>query len=627
MLDYIRKRSTGIVVKILLGLLIISFAAWGIPNVFRGGGDSNTVAWVGDLEIPPNQLSRELQMLAGRFQSLTGERLNMDQLRAQGLVEGVLGGIVENTLFKLGADDLGVTVSDRLVSDAIRGNPTFTNILGEFDRTILSQFLQSLGLSEQGFIERIRDELEKAQLLGSIMAGGVAPKSLVEAVYRHRRERRIAEVLLIDDRDMTAIGEPDPGALAKFHADNAARFMAPEYRSLTAIRLVADRLADGIAVADEEIKEVFEMREGEFSQPERRQLQQILTADEETAWRIHEKLAEGRDFVEVGKEMAGTDTEFVDIGLVSRDEMLPELAEAAFSLLQDGFSQPLKTLLGWHVIRVTGIEPARKKTLEEVGGEIEDELAREKAIDSLYSLANRLEDELGGGATFEEAAARLDLELIRVDAVDRDGLDAKGNPVAGLPPEGAFLETVFATPEGTESILAEAGPDGYFIVRIDGVTEPALRPLETVADTVAEAWKANQRATAASDLAQTLFARVRGGDRPSAIAEETGLEISITSPFTRNGEGAEEGLPPALIDAVFKIKIGEATMARGKGASYVARLKEVLEANPLTDEDGFKAVDAQITQSLHADLQAQLAGALRGRFPVSFNRRALDQNF
>lgn len=627
MLEAIRKRSAGIVVKILLGMLILSFAVWGIPNVFRDATDSDIAAWVGDREIQTGQLSREFQWQVENLRRFLGQQLDMEQIRAMGLRDQVLGTLIENTLFDIAAGELGVTVSDRLVRDTIRNNSNFFGALGKFDRAVFNQFLQSQGMSEQGFVERLRRDLARSQLVDSVWAGGTVPKALLEPLYRYRRERRVGEVLVIADRTARGIGDPDPGALAKFHKDNAARFTAPEYRALTVLRLQAERLAREIAIAEEEIEEAFAQREGDYSQPERRRLQQILTDDEATAKDVIEKLSAGRDFAELGEEMAGEGTEFVDLGLVGRDELLAEMSDAAFSLPEGGHSQPIRSPLGWHVIRVSEIEAASHVSLDEVRRELTAELASEKAIDSLYDLANRLEDTLGGGATLEEAAAQLDLELLRIGATDRNGLDPAGTPVEGLPAEGKFLETAFATFEGSESNLSEAGPNGYFIVRVDGVTPPTLRPLESVSEEVAEAWKREQRATATAETAQAIVERLRNGAEPSAIAAEMGIEVTTTAAFTRAAVGAADDLPRALIDAIFTIQQGDATTARGAEASYVARLKEVRAADPYADQDVFEALGQQITRSLRDDLKAQLANALRGRYEVSVNQKSFDTNF
>jgi peptidyl-prolyl cis-trans isomerase D len=161
-------------------------------------------------------------------------------------------------------------------------------------------------------------------------------------------------------------------------------------------------------------------------------------------------------------------------------------------LKKNEFSAPLKSVLGWHILRLKEILPARQKSLAEAKPELKQQIAAESSIDLLYKLASRLEDELGGGARLEEAAQSLSLQLTRQSEVDKKGRTPEGLLVNNLP-GGAFLEVAFSTSNGEESLLTEVGDDGYFVVRVDGVTEPSLKSLDSVRAGVTKAWYAEQR--------------------------------------------------------------------------------------------------------------------------------------
>ncbi len=626
MLEAIRKHSAGIVVKGFLGLLVLSFAVWGIGDIFRGGGAVTSVALVGGVKIPPDQFNAEFQREVTRLEPVFGNRFDRDQARAMGLAEQVLERMITRLLYGLGADDLGIVISDDLVAAEIRRAPSFRGILGKFDQNRFMQILSSAGMTEQRYVSMVREDLARAQFLKSIGGGSEAPKALVEAVYRHRREQRIAEFVKIADLTMTGVAEPDAAALEKFHRGNAARFTAPEYRALTAVIIDAEELAKEIAVSETQLTEAFEQRQDEFNQPERRRLRQMLFNDEDKAKKARERLAEGADFAETAKDMAGMDADALDIGAMTREQILPELAETAFGLSEDGVGGPLKSPLGWHLIQVVGIEKGGQRTLAEVRQKLTRDIAREKAVDSLFSLANKLEDELGGGAALEEAASRLDLKLIKIDAIDGQGRGAAGVKVKGLP-TGPFIETAFAMSENSESPLTEAGADGYFIVRVDRIVAPALRPIGAVKTEITAAWKAEQRTEAAEKTAQDLLERLDGGAELAAIAAESGRRVTTTEAFTRFGEGAPAELPKDLIAGLFAANPGEARQARGGDGHFVARLKEVRVAYPASDPAGVAALGKELSRSLREDVLAQLASALRKRFPVTVNRQAIDQLF
>ena len=321
------------------------------------------------------------------------------------------------------------------------------------------------------------------------------------------------------------------------------------------------------------------------------------------------------------------DAETTDLGDVTRDRLLSELAEAAFALPANGVSEPVESPLGWHILRVEEILPSRQQTMEDVRDALTEEIAAEKSIDALFELSNRLEDTLGGGATLEEAASQTNLPIRTIEAIDRSGRDAHGLTVADLPPGDRFLPTVFDTLETEESLLTEAGPEGYFILRVDGVTPSAVRPLESVRDDVAEAWKAEKRAESAKEAGDGIAERVRSGTGLPTIAAERGTEVTMTAPFDRAGSGGDHGLPRGVIGDLFEAKLGDTVTGRTGDGYVVARLAEIQAASPGIDSDGVAAIERQLASGLQSDLQAQFSLALQHRFPVSVNEPLLQELF
>lgn len=624
MLEAIRKRTASIVVKLLAFILIMGFVAWGVGDVVTGNVTRTTIASVGGVDIRPQDVSAEYRRELNRLRALLGGQFDSQQARAMGLPNRVVNTVVQRTLYILGADDLGVAVSDGLVNSEIRKNSAFKNAMGQFDRLQFQQVISNSGLSESRYAALVRQDLIRGQYLSAIDTDFAAPDALVYAIYRHRKEQRVAEVLRIATTTTDDPGEPDADALAKYHKENADRFTAPETRALSVITLDVGELAKEVAVDDLAIRDAYEDRADEFTQPERRRLQQMVLKDEEAAKRAHARLSEGVTFAVVAKEDAGADEKTIDIGTVSRNDVaVPELTEPVFALAAGAFSAPVQSPLGWHILRVTNIEPGRAKTFEEVRESLLADLAREKAVDSMFALANRLEDTLGGGATLEEAAAELSLRLTRYAAIDAAGRDADERPVEGLP-GGTFLQTVFATEEGIDSPLTDTGSDGYFILRVNGVTPASLKPLDRVRDEAIGAWKKEQRRLAAKKTAEEVTRKLTDGEDIFAIATSMKLDVTTTAPFERVATGKVD-LPATLITKLFGINPRQAAMAQGTDGYLIARLKEVRVGNPAGDSDGVKILRQQISQAVGGDLLAQLGNALQQRYPISINRQAVDQ--
>ncbi|MCH7863917.1 MAG: SurA N-terminal domain-containing protein [Proteobacteria bacterium] len=626
MLTFIRKNTQSFVVKILAGLLIASFAMWGINDVFSIVYSAETVIEIGDVEFSPPEVKDHVRREIARLRPVLGNQFSIDDARKLGVIEAVVQRLINDTALQLATRSLGVAISDDLVRRHIRNAPEFQG-LGGFDRFRFQQTLNNNTLTEEGYIKKVRNELGRDFLLASF-GGETAPKMLARSVYRHRQEKRIVDTIKILDRDQPIATKPDIATLAKFHQDNAARFTAPEYRSLTTIRLEIDDMVAEIAVTDEEIAKAYDTRLDDFTTQETRRVLQMIVAEEDVATRAHKALSEGRDFATVAQEVAKMDLESIDLGQVTRGDvrLLPELTEAIFSLGKDAYGAPVKSPLGWHLFYVTDVQKGGVKSLDEVRESLRQTIAREKAIDGLFALANRLEDSLGGGATLEEAATGLNLRIAKFDAVDSNAQDKAGNRIENLP-GGDFLATAFATDVGADSPLIETGSEGYFILRVDGVTPPSLKPLDGIREEVSKAWKAVQRSGKAKKTAASVVARIKSGTGLDVIAGEMGLTIKTSPALVRRSTAPATDLPRLLMGGIFKIKPGEAVSARGSDGYYVARLKEIAAANPAADKAGLDEVSKQIGKSLNADIFVQLAGALRNRFGTDVNRRALNNLF
>ena len=626
MLTAIRTHTKSLVVKILAGLLVVSFAVWGIEDMFTlATSSASPIFEVGSLEGDEDVIRDEVRRQIRRLRPMFGNQFTVDQAKALGIVESVVQRQIDDTALRLASQGMGIEISDDLVSKEIRNTPSF-QAFGSFDQARFLRILNENLMTEARYIAAIRGELSNNQLLDSFTSK-TAPKMLVDSVYRHRQEKRIAETIVVSDSTQQKISEPDQPTLIGYHKDKASLFTAPEYRALSVVRLDAADLAGEILVANNEVKEAYEARVDEFTTPETRNVKQMIVAEEADAKRASEALSQGRDFAAVAMEIAKMDATAIDLGRVGRADMpFPELTDAVFALKSGESSAPQKSPLGWHVFSVNGIQLGGTKTFDGVKDRLTKDIAMEKAIDSLFELANKLEDSLGGGATLEETASQLNLKVVKFDAVDRSGKGKDSKPISNLP-GGDFIGIAFSTEEGAESPLSETGNDGYFVLRVDGITAPVLKPLDTIKAEVIQAWKDKKRAEKSKQAATAIVARVNSGTLLNAIASEMGLEIMTSPALTRQPGKNSGGLPQPLVDKIFSLSKGEAAMARSGSGYAVGRLKEVTTAVPAADKEGLDKISDQLGLALQEDIFTQLAGGLRDRYGVTVNRQAIDGLF
>ncbi len=622
MLTALKTKASSWIVKILFALLILSFGVWGIGDIFRTGGRDTAVAEIGPEQISGQEYLRAFQAEVKRLQPLFGGRLETEQARQLGLADQVLDNLVVRVLFEVHAADIGLAVSDEQIAQHIRDDSAFRSEQGQFDRMRFDLLLRQNGLSEAGYVERLRRDIAREQL-ASAAAAVTAPQTMAEIIRGYRAERRVAETLLIADAGVSDPGLPDETTLAAFHEENAGRYQAPEYRALTVVRVSPADIADEIKVSEDELNEEFLIRRFDFDVPERRRIEQIVLADEATARAAAERLRQGADFAEVARETTGGEP--IDLGTVERGGMLPELADAAFAMPEGAASPPVESPLGWHILRAVKVEPGVTATLDALRDQLTREIALSQAADSVISIANQLEDELAAGAGLEEAAARLDLKAENVAAVDAGGQAPDGTPTPGIAGNPALLSLAFAAAVGEPTPLTETDDGGYMIVRVDGVTPAAVRPLAELRERVVADWQTAERAKAAETAAEAIAERLRAGEDLAAIAAERGLTVGKSKPFTRDTGDPEANVLAALGAKLFALRVGETTTGDHPLGHVVARLVGIQPAAP--DATATAALQKSLTEAMSRDAIDLYGAALRREIDVTTNPRAVDALF
>lgn len=623
MLQFIRTFAGSWVVKILFVLLILSFGIWGIGDVFRAATPTS-VAQVGKVDIERDALDQEFRRQIERLRPMLGGNLTAEQARQMGLLDQALNTLVQRTLFDLAARDAGLSVGPEVVKMRIADEPAFRNAQGQFDPNQFRAVLRNNQLTEDGYVAMLRRETARELVGGVVGAGITAPKPLVEALYRYRGEKRVAEVVTLPNASIGDVGVPDDAEITRSYEDHQVRFTAPEYRALTVVSLTPDLLAKDVQITDEQLKTAYDERASEFGAPEKRTVQMALVSDEAKAKQIAEA-AKTKGLTDAAKE-AGVDP--ITLDNIARNE-LPELGDAAFALAQGVPSEPVKTGLGWHVLAVTAIQPGSTKSFAEVKDQLAADLKKEKALDAVFSVANRVDDQIASGAPLEEVAQAQGLTLTKIAAVDSTGKAPDGKDAApNLAPLKTLLPVAFQLKQGAVSNLSEGDAGVFSAVRVDSVTPAAVRPLAQVRDQVIADWQAEKRAAAAAKKAEEIAARLKQGAEAAAqeVAIQAGASFAMTAPFARDARTVD-GVPGDMVRKLFAAKPAEVIVGSTADAQVVARLKEIIPADPAKDGSAVAALEGTVSQGFETDLMAQFGNALRARYPVEIHRQRIDQFF
>ncbi|QEX22304.1 peptidylprolyl isomerase [Hypericibacter adhaerens] len=628
MLIALRSKAATWVVKILFVFLILTFGVWGVGDMLRQRVQAPDMAEVGDVKITGQELRTEFDRQMRQYRQVFGENFDNEQAKKLGLLDRTLANIVARNLFDIYAQKLGLTASEAQIREQIKKDRLFQNSVGEFDLGRFAAFLQQIQSSEAAYVEQVRHEMMRQSVADAVAVGAVAPKALVERLYRYRNETRVAETFLVTDNAMPEPADPTDDDLKAFHDAHQELFQAPEYRSLLLVHMTPDQFAAGLTVPDDKLQAAYQERSKEFDQPERREVEQMVFSDEAKAKEAVDKLAAGADFAQVAQDMTGAAP--VPLGKIEKSGFVTDLqplTDAAFATDAGQTAGPIQTPLGWHVIHVLSIEPEQKSTFEEARPQLQQELVKELAINKMIDTANQLDDAMAGGASLDDAAKELGLPVAKIDQVDAQGLGPDGKAIPEVAGNQLVQGLAFSTEVGTTSSLTEDPNGGYVIVRVDGSTPPATRPLKQVHAQVAAAWKSAERDKAAAARAGELAGKLGLGGDIQAIAAEVQATVATSKPVTRSGTDADAHVTQELAGKLFTLQPGQTATVAVDGGQVVARLKTVNDANPTTDSAGVDALQKQLDGAYQGDVAEEFGEALRREIGVTIHQSAVDAMF
>ena len=626
MLNSLRQQAGSWVVKILLLLLVVSFAIWGIGDIFYGGSRDPAVATVGDSEITSSELANAFNRSFEDLQRRLGPDIDRGQAISLGLMQQALQQLVAQRLVDLRAQEMGLTVADDTLRQLIVDTPTFQTA-GAFDRSRFEQLLRASGMSEDGYLAALRQDLVRRTLADGIAGPVAVSPLLVDSLYRYRNEQRRGRYVSVSTEAITDLPDPDEETLQAIHEANEPRFTASEYRQLSFITLEPEDLIAEVEIAEELIETEYLARDAQFRTPERRTVRQLLATERAAIDKAVELIAEGQEFDGVAELLAEEGLIADELSDLTPGRLPAELDEVVFAAAGGEVTAPIESPFGWHLFEVVAIEPEEVQPLLEVRDELREELALQEARDRLPALANQLDDELAAGAALADAANRLGLELKTLAPVDAAGQSAEDVRPELLPPWPEFMRIAFETGANEPSLLEETDAGTYFVLQVDEIVAPRLKAVDEVRDELITIWQGEQRREKARERTEQLHARLNEVASLDSLSGEADLSVREITPLKRGDQGADQDLNPAAIQALFATepgKIAEAVVDLGDRFAVIAT-DEIIPADPAADADGVADLEAELENESRNDVLAQFEAALRRDYAIEVDPAALDR--
>lgn len=614
MLTAIRDRATGWIAWVIVIILVIPFALWGINSYFEGGSELS-VAKVNGEDISANTYQNDLQLQTQNLSQRLGANFDPQLLETLGIRERVLDNLIDNRVLSQYTDENNFRISDQQLSAFIQQQPSF-QVDGKFNLQQYETVLAANRFTPQGFEQYQRINQTVTQLSDGISQTGFATERDIQLLASlQEQERKASYAVIKADRFVDEI-EVTEQQIAEYYDRNSDQYQNPARVQVEYIELGVEALRETIDPTEDEIAALYEETKGRFKTAESRRASHILVSvprtasDEEKQEKrtlVNDLLAQinaGTDFsslAEAYSDDPGSKANGGDLGIVARDQMVKPFEDAVFSMELDEVRGPVETQFGYHLIKLTELAEEEQQPLEAVRDQVVEEAASIQAEDLFAELAESFKN-----LVFEDpenlttAADELDLPIQTSEWFTE--VEGAGIAELALVRNAAFSEDVLN--DNLVSPAVEIGFDRLIAVKKLDYEAQHTKPLDEVRDQIISRIQSEASQAKVLELGAKMLDEI-DSIAPNQTSWDTYIvdkELSSTvMPAKKQDVAAElslfaEKVFSENVPAAGKARFGGIALANGDYALYS------LESVSLADT---ASVDEAVLSNIRARLESR----------------------
>lgn len=625
MLSFFRRALSSWVVIGLLGLLMLAFIVTGVgtPSSLGalGGMGSGEIARAGDRTVDANDVASRMQLELRQARTERPE-LSMAQLIQSGAFDELVNQLIDLVSLRAFGEAHGMVVSDKLGDAEIASIPAFQGATGKFDDARYRQTLSGRGITPEQFRSDIDQSIAIRHLLLPVSASAGAPRDLVLPYASLLVERRSGTVLDFPISAFSSGPAPTDADLKSFYAANSARYTVPEQRVIRYVTIDKASVAKSAAPTEAEIAAQYKKDAAKYASREQRDLAQVIVQDEKVAQTIAQKAKTGTMFAAAAKS-AGLDP--IPVNSIEKARFAGQSADtvaaAVFAAAPNSVVGPIRSPLGWHVVRVNAVRQIGGKTFAQARAEIAAALAEQKGADAFSDLLADIEQAVSDGQTFDDVVKARGLQVSTTAP-----LTANGRPFgqAGGAADPAFLPVVkdaFQAEADDDPALVPLGPDKDVFYDLDRVIAAAPKPFAQIRAQVLADFMADRASKAAKKAADMALARAKSG---ASFASLGGTARSISA---RRADILKQGVPPsAETQLLLDLNMGGVKLApRADRKGWVlVRLEKIERGNLAEDPSLVATTQSQLSNAIGQEYTEQFATAVKGSLKLKRNQPAVE---
>ncbi len=632
MLRDIKKQSSGLGAKIIMGLLIIAFAFWGVSGSLLSAGNDSAATINGE-KISIADFNQANQAQRNRLQSQFGENIGSEYFDSENFKRGVLSQIIDAELMRQQAEKFDYDVSPQTIKDYIESSPGL-QIEGKFSKEAYANYLAQINKSAELLQRDIKRDIKRTALPGMISDTAFSLETEVKNQYKLSKQKRNFDYIEVSSKDFEDKVEVTQQDISDHYSEFGQDFMTIEEVSVNYIELSTANLLENISVDDEELQTYYESKKETLKTAEKRKVQHILLPvdgnQEEVKAEINkiaDRINNGEDFADVAKETSqdpGSANNGGDLGWVSKGDMVEAFDEKLFEMNEGEISEPVLSTFGYHIIKLNEIKSPEMQSLEESRETLIAVLKQEKAEQEFLTQADELYTTIIDADNVLELASEtsgLPLQTTELFARGRGIGVAANDNFSSM----AFSDTIKV--DGEISEMIDLGENHIAYIQLAKHNAPVIKPLEEVTDAITNKLKSEKSLELAKQQVIAYIDRINA--KEISLADlSTELEKTVVEAQDVERVGSKQ--PFNLVKNVFALKYNaddnDVTYVDSSNNSFaIVKLISVINADSSAiSEDESESIASQIQRSAINNEVVNMTAELRNDASITINEKIFE---
>lgn len=595
----------GIIFKIFIAFLIISFAFFGVSS-FLLGSSTSWVAKVDGKKIPYNTLKKSMENDRSiLLRSNPNNQRAIDYVNSVQFSVDVLRKLINQEITSRISDKYGINGDKKLILESVAKDPTFIKD-GKFDRQYFRYFLSQNGFDEQSYIKLIQDEIVNAMVVNSISLTSPVDSEISKKVADLKKEQRIADIVIVSKNNiLNKISKPQDEELQALYQENKDNFIIPQTRKTSYLTFSKNQILGKITIEETEIEEYYKSNKNLYSQEEKRDFYHILFKDEKSAEKFLKSLENSKNkiqkFIQLAKEEK-KDLNAIKFNNVSKKDMLKNLSDEAFSLKQNENSQVIKSDLGYHIFLAKEVKKNQYIPYQEVKNDIKKQLLAKKTEQILENKISSIEGFLLSSNSLVETAKKFNLGIVKnLSFIDENYKNHLEN----------YTQNAFKLKENQTSSIFISN-DKFYAIQVDKINESRSKEFKEVKNEIVKIYNQKQISLKLKELTQKVADEIhQNPGKAIEIALKNGLKFQAEKKFTHSNlvelQGKKIPFSTKFQEELFEIDLNQATSFHNveNGEFQIAVLRKI--------------ISNQATEKEIMDYKKQLATIYQNEFIEEFN--------